>query len=103
MGNTRPAQPWDGDDRRKTIDPIAELREHIDARCDRLEDLYKSGFPGGDPEAHRRVHEGYIKDAKTRADLREAVIKQILTGAVWGTLVLLAGLAWTAFKAEVKK
>ena len=98
-----PPQEWDGPDRRSQPDPLSALREHIDDRFDRLTELVESGFPGGDPVEHRKVHEGYIKDAKARTELREAVIKQVLTGAVWGTLVLLAGLAWTAFKNEVKK
>ena len=98
-----PAPEWDGTNRRAQPDPLDALREHIDDRFDKLMELVESGFPGGDPVEHRKVHEGYIRDAAQRAELRSAVIKQVLTGTVWASLVLLAGLAWTAFKAEVKK
>ena len=98
-----PSQDWDGTDRRSVPDPLTALREHIDDRFDSLMEVIKSGYPNGDPVEHRKVHEGYIREAKQRTELREAIIKQILTGVAWGTMVLLAGLAWAAFKAEVKK
>jgi hypothetical protein len=93
---------WEGDDRRRAPSPD-DLRAHFDARFDALEKLIKSGFPDGDPAAHRLVHEGYIRDANASHELRQAVVKQVLTGTVWATLALVGGVLWAWLKSEVKK
>lgn len=80
-----------------------ENREHFDHRIDEVISLIKDGFPGGDPRGHREVHEGYIEDAKARNAIRDAVIKQIITGTAWASLVFVAVVLWKAFKLEVLK
>ena len=80
-----------------------ENRQHIDTRIDEIVLLIKDGFPGGDPRGHREVHEGYIADAKSKKEMRDAVIKQLLTGSAWATVIFVAGAIWMAIKAEAKK
>jgi len=80
-----------------------EHREYFDARFDEVVALIKDGFPGGDPRGHREVHEGYIAEAKQKKDLRDAIIKQILTGTAWATMAFIAAAIWVAIKSEVKK
>lgn len=79
------------------------MAAHIDERFDQLVSLIKSGFPNGDPESHRRVHEGYIQEAADRAALWKSLREKTITGVVWGLLVLLGTVLWEWFKAEVRK
>ena len=79
-----------------------ENRQHFDARIDEVLLLIKDGFPGGDPRGHREVHEGYIADAKTYKEWRDTVIKQLLTGTAWATILFIAGAILVAVKRELK-
>ena len=92
---TTPPQP----DRRNH----SELRQHFDKRFDEITELIKSGFPDGDPGAHRRVHEQYIKDAKDREEVRLAVKKSVFSSGVWLFLLTIAAAVASYFGLEVKK
>ena len=97
MDHTDP--PTNTRERRKTD----TLKKHMDDRFDALEKLIKSGFPDGDPEEHRKVHEGYIKEAKEREEVRMAVKKSLYSSGTWlAILTLLAALA-SYFGIEVRK
>jgi hemerythrin len=72
-------------ERRKTD----HLYKHIDDRFDALEKLIKSGFPDGDPEEHRKVHEARIKEAKDRAEVRLAVKKSLYSSGIWLAILTL--------------
>lgn len=78
-------------------------REYFNGHFSRLEKKIEDGFPDGDPTAHRAVHEGYIKRAKDRNDLWQAVLKQVVTGTVWAGVLAISAALWIAFKAEVRK
>ena len=79
------------------------LQRHMDDRFDQLEKLIKSGFPEGNPEEHRKVHEGYIKEAKEKEEVRLAVKKSLYSSGIWlFILTLLAALA-SYFGIEVRK
>lgn len=78
-------------------------RAYFEKRFDEVVTLIKDGFPDGDTRGHREMHKALIDDAKTRKDRRESVIKQVLTGSVWATILFLGGAAWLAIKNEVKK
>lgn len=80
-----------------------QLKEHFDERVDELIELIKSGFPEGDPAAHRRVHEGYIKEAAARDELKSKIIEKIITGGVWGGLIFVGTLVWEYVKGEAKR
>ena len=79
------------------------LQKHMDERFDALEKLIKSGFPEGDPEEHRKVHEGYIKEAKEKEEVKLAVKKSLYSSGIWlAILTILAALA-SYFGIEVRK
>lgn len=79
------------------------LQQHMDERFDALEKLIKSGFPDGDPEEHRKVHERRIKEAKEKEEVRLAVKKSLYSSGIWlAILTLLAALA-SYFGIEVRK
>ena len=79
------------------------LQQHMDERFDALEKLIKSGFPDGNPEEHRKVHEQRIKEAKEKEEVRLAVKKSLYSSGIW--LAILTGLAALAsyFGIEVRK
>ena len=43
----------------------------------------------GDPEEHRKVHEGYIKEAKEREEARFAVKKFLYSSGIWPAILTL--------------
>lgn len=84
-----------------------DQREHFDRRIDEMMNTFKSGFPGGDPVEHRKVHESYIQESKERAELWRGLRMKLLSGgvlAVFGVLgslfVWVAHVAWEAFKRD---
>lgn len=81
----------------------SQLSKQMNERHIELSTLFRSGFPAGDIDAHRRVHEGYIKDAEERASLWRAVREKTISGAVWAALMMLAAALWNYFKAEATK
>ena len=101
MGSTMPRTPEEFNDY-----VAKELRagdKRMDERFDALEKLIKSGFPDGNPEEHRKVHERHIKDAKEREEVRLAVKKSLYSSGIWlAILTLLAALA-SYFGIEVRK
>ena len=80
-----PTPPEPRPERRKTD----SLYKRIDDRFDALEKLIKSGFPDGDPEEHRKVHEGHIKEAKEREEVRLAVKKSLYSSGMWLAILTL--------------
>jgi len=77
---------------------IAVLEVHIDEQhkstsmhCKRIEELmarYAAGFPGDDPEGHRRFHESLIERNKVFSELGRKLLFEL---AKWG---LLGFVAW---------
>lgn len=86
-------------DRRKGDTP----QQHIDERFDKLERLMRSGFPDGNPDEHRLVHERYIKEAKEREEVRLAVKKSLYGSAVWLAILTIIGALASYFGIEVRK
>lgn len=78
-------------------------REYFNTHFHRLEELIRDGFPDGEPRKHREVHEGYIKKAKSRSEMWEAVVKSVVSGGVWVGVTAIATALWVTFKAEVRK
>ena len=78
-------------------------RDFVGGKFGELETLIRDGFPGGDPATHRRVHEGYIKDAEDRAALWKSVKEKIVSGAVYAALVAVAMALWQWIKSEAQK
>lgn len=112
---------WDGVERR-LMSPITltELEQHIDerirlrldehaktetdqinARFDKLEALLKSGFPGGDPEEHRRYHDEVIDFMRERRDLWKAIREKTITTLVWSGLLALGSAIYHYIKAKL--
>lgn len=112
---------WDGVERR-LMSPItlAELEQHIDERIrlrldehaktdtdqlntrfDKLEALLKSGFPGGDPEEHRRYHDEVIDFMRERRGLWRAIREKTLTALLWSGLLTLGSAVYHYIKTKL--
>ena len=94
-----PTPPEPRPERRKTDG----LYKHIDDRFDALEKLIKSGFPDGDPEEHRKVHEARIKEAKDRAEVRLAVKKSLYSSGIWAAILFVLAALASYIGIEVKR
>ena len=79
------------------------FQQHVDERFDALEKLIKSGFPEGNPEEHRKVHEGYIKEAKEREEVRMAVKKSLYSSGTWLAILTILAAVASYFGIEVRK
>lgn len=87
----------------------AETAKQIDRINDTQRDLQSavkeiaSGFPGGDPDAHRRYHETIIEWRELRNRMvKDALIHAAKVGGVGGACWVAYAL-WTAFKMEITK
>ena len=112
---------WDGVERRvTTLYTLSELEKHIDERIrlrldehakteadqpntrfDKLEALLKSGFPGGDPEEHRRYHDEVIDFMRERRELWRAIRDKTLTALLWSGLLTLGSAIYHYIKAKL--
>ena len=111
---------WDGVERRvTTLYTLSELEKYIDERIrlrldehakteadqlntrfDKLEALLKSGFPGGDPEEHRRYHDEVIDFIRERRELWRAIREKTLTALLWSGLLTLGSAIYHYSKAK---
>lgn len=83
-------------------DHEAKMVRHMDQNFHRLETMFASAFPGGDPAGHRMAHETQIKQAVGWEKLKSEVVSKFLTGGLWmaagwGLLAL-----WNSFLANVR-
>ena len=112
---------WDGVERRvTTLYTLSELEKYIDdrirlrldehaktetdqlnTRFDKLEALLKSGFPGGDPEEHRRYHDEVIDFMRERRELWRAIREKTLTALLWSGLLTLGSAIYHYIKAKL--
>jgi len=74
----------------------------INERLINLDALIRDGFPGGDPAAHRRVHERYIVEAEERKAMFLGAKQKVLEGALWAGLVLMCVALWDYVKVHAK-
>lgn len=79
------------------------FQQHMDERFDALEKLIKSGFPDGNPEEHRKVHEARIKEAKDRAEVRLAVKKSLYSSGIWAAILFVLAALASYIGIEVKR
>ena len=112
---------WNGVERRvTTLYTLSELEKYIDERIrlrldehakteadqlntrfDKLEALLKSGFPGGDPEEHRRYHDEVIDFMRERRELWRAIREKTLTALLWSGLLTLGSAIYHYIKAKL--
>tara|TARA_R110000868_G_scaffold182601_1_gene423586 strand:+ start:675 stop:974 length:300 start_codon:yes stop_codon:yes gene_type:complete len=80
---------------------IATLLRRILERLDHVETSMGGAFVGGDLDGHRRAHEQFIADLQLSRELRQGIMRQVITGSVWALLITAATAAWTYLKHQV--
>lgn len=88
-----------------TVTNVATAKELSDMKktLAEIKELIKSGFPFGDLDAHRRVHESYIEDAEARKKLKAAIIEKTLAGLLWAGLAAVALAVWESMKTSINR
>lgn len=76
------------------------MQRELKVAIDRIDDLAR-GFPGGDPDGHRRAHEALIRKAEERARFYEDLRGELAKKGVWAVLVLLGIALWQYVKTKV--
>ena len=76
------------------------LESHIVQTNTKIENIQK-GFPGGDPESHRRYHETQISILEEKRKLRQAISEKTISGIIWSLIVFLGVAIWTAIKHQI--
>jgi hypothetical protein len=76
------------------------LEKDLKVVIDRVDDLAK-GFPGGDPEGHRRAHEALIRKAEARAKFYEDLCSELAKKGLWALLALIGIAVWQYVKTKV--
>lgn len=121
------AQGWDGVEERRAFQPpgecgtcISAIERYIDQRLtanseahrkyfdekldgllEAIEAAIAAGFPEGDAAAHRKVHEGYIRDAAEWRAFKAKLLAEVAKVVVIGCLAVGGGWIWFGFKADV--
>lgn len=85
-----------------TQEQYEHLLGHVDAKVQEVISRIDSGFPGGDPVEHRKVHEHYIREASERAALWKSIREKTITGIVWAGLMLIGSALWDFIKTALK-
>lgn len=106
----------DGSNDRRQTDPILvainrlndnlenKHVENID-RMDAMEaDIKKvlAGFPGADPDGHRRAHEAMIHKAEERAKFWAELRIKLAEKGLWAVLCVVGAAVWWYLKERVK-
>jgi hypothetical protein len=71
---------------------VMQILERMEEKIDRV----TAGFPGGDPEGHRRYHDAVIKKAESRAAFFEKLHYELAKYGLIGFCGWLFYAAWTA-------
>lgn len=80
-----------------------EILHQMDSRFSQLEALFKSAFPDGDPDGHRRAHESEIKSAAGWQKIKTELISRVITAGAWGAIAWLFLVTIEAIKSEFRK
>ena len=76
------------------------LEKEVKVAIERIDNLAK-GFPGDDPDGHRRAHEALIQRAEERAALYRALREELVKKGLWALIVAIGALVWIGISAKV--
>jgi hemerythrin len=80
-----------------------EIFEHFDKKSDEIKTLIKSGFPEGNLEKHKEVHEKFIAAAQDRQNMWRSLRDHLLKGFAWSGIGMICLAVWEYIKLEVRK
>lgn len=88
----------------KRLDAFSEaLKQQHDEQYQRLVELFKSGFPNGDPVEHRIAHEEMMRMVRARRRFFEELGLHLAKGGVWALAVFLGLVLWQWIKDHIHK
>ncbi|MBC8642140.1 hypothetical protein IAG25_35635 [Caballeronia sp. EK] len=79
---------------------LAVLEKDLKVVKELVDDLAK-GFPGGDPDGHRRAHEAQIRKAEARAKFYEDLRSKLVERGLWALILFIGVALWQYFKVRV--
>jgi hemerythrin len=80
-----------------------EVFDHVDKRTEEIKSLIQSGFPEGNLEKHKDVHEKFIAAAQDRQNMWRSLRDHILKGIAWSGIGIVCLAVWEYIKIEVRK
>lgn len=80
-----------------------EVFDHFDRKSEEIKTLIKSGFPEGNLEKHKDVHEKFIAAAQDRQNMWRSLRDHILKGFAWSGIGMICLAVWEYIKIEVRK
>lgn len=81
---------------------VTSLEKKIDGLDAKIDVVARQGFPGGDPEGHRRAHEAMIETLAEKRRLRMAIQEKTISGLVWAVVVGVSVALWEWIKSMVR-
>jgi len=82
---------------------LAALNEQQEAHLKKVEALFATAFPDGDPATHKAYHEAQIAYMKERAALWKDIRTKTAGALVWFLLVALGAAVWDSLKAALSR
>jgi hemerythrin len=80
-----------------------DVFDHVDKRTEEIRTLIKSGFPEGNIEKHKEVHEKFIAEAQDRLNMWKTLRDHVLKGIAWSGIGIICLAIWEYIKLEVRK
>lgn len=69
---------------------VDAIQQSLDAHLEEAPKLYRSAFPEGDPDGHRRYHESLLKAAEERAEFWKRMRIKAGEMTVWAFLACIS-------------
>jgi Na+/phosphate symporter len=82
-----------------------KLKQHltpIHERLDEISELIQSGFPNGDADEHRKIHERQEAQRRLAEKRWEIVKTKLLENSMWALMVAFVLGAWYWIKGNIK-
>jgi len=80
-----------------------DVFDHVDKRTEEIRTLIKSGFPEGNIEKHKEVHEKFIAESQDRLNMWKTLRDHVLKGIAWSGIGIICLAIWEYIKLEVRK
>lgn len=82
---------------------LAALNEQQEAHLKKMEALFATAFPDGDPATHKAYHEAQIAYMKERTALWKDIRSKTTVTLVWFLLATLGTIVWDSLKAALSR
>lgn len=77
---------------------LSQLKESSENGYQEIMGMFEKAFPDGDLAGHMKFHQQLIDDARTRREIRNEILKKLVAGSAWSTLLFFGYKAIDWFK-----